>query len=53
METDPFGTSMKIVLISLVFKQNLVEPVWIGSVIWYQMGPLNEGDPMLNCTVPV
>ena len=33
---------------------DLVDPVRIGSSIWYQMGSSTyEGDPMWNCTVPV
>ena len=35
---DLFGTGTKLVLISLVFTRDLVDPVRIGSVIWYQMG---------------
>ena len=37
---DPFGTGTKLVRISLVFTQDVVDPVGIGSAIWYQMGPL-------------
>ena len=40
MGPDPFGTGTKLVLISLVFTRDLVDPVRIGSAIWYQMGPL-------------
>ena len=39
-EPDPFGTSTKLVRISLVFTWDLVDPVRIGSAIWHQMGPL-------------
>ena len=37
---DPFRTGTKLVRISLVFTQDLMDPVRIGSAIWYQMGPL-------------
>ena len=36
---DPFGLGSKLVRISLVFTRELVDPVRIGSVIRYQMGP--------------
>ena len=36
---DPSGASTKLVPISLVFARDLVDPVRIGSAIWYQMGP--------------
>ena len=32
---DPFGTNMKLVLISLMFPSDQVDPVWIRSVLWY------------------
>ena len=35
-----FGTGKKLVRISLVFTLDLVDPVLIGSAIWYQMGSL-------------
>ena len=35
-----FGTGMKLVQTSLVFTWDLVDPVWIKSAVWYQMGPL-------------
>ena len=38
---DPFGTGKKFVQISLVFIRDMVDPVRIGSVIWYQTGSLN------------
>ena len=38
--SDPFGTGTKLVRISLVFTRDLADPVWIGSAIWYQMGPI-------------
>ena len=41
-EPDPFGTSTKLVRISLVFIRDLVDPVPIGSAIWYQMGLLRK-----------
>ena len=40
MGRDPFGTGTKLVRISLVFTRDLVDPVRIGSAIWYQVGPL-------------
>ena len=40
MGPDPFGTGTKLARINLVFTQDLVDPVRIGSAIWYQMGPL-------------
>ena len=40
MRPDPFRTGTNLVWISLVFTQDLVDPVRIGSAIWYQMGPL-------------
>ena len=40
MGPDPFGTGTKLVRMSLVFTRDLVDPVRIGSAIWYQMGPL-------------
>ena len=33
-------TGTKLVRISLVFTRDLMDPVRIGSAIWYQMGPL-------------
>ena len=38
--SDPFGTGTKLVRINLVFTRDLVDPVRIGSAIWYQMGLL-------------
>ena len=32
--------TVKLVRINLVFTRDLVDPVRIGSAIWYQMGPL-------------
>ena len=32
---DPFGTSMKLVLVSLMFSWDQVDPVWIRSALWY------------------
>ena len=40
MGPDPFGTGTKLVRISLVFTRDLVDPIRIGSAIWYQIGPL-------------
>ena len=40
MRLDPFGNGTKLIRISHVFTRDLVDPVWIGSAIWYQMGPL-------------
>ena len=40
MGPDPFGTGTKLVRVSLVFTRDLVDPVRIGSAIWYQTGPL-------------
>ena len=37
---DLFGTGTKLVRISLMFAQDLVDTVRIGSAIWYRMGPL-------------
>ena len=42
---DPFRTGTKLVRISLVFTRDLVDPVWIGSAIWYQMGSLMKVFP--------
>ena len=39
-----------LVRISLVFTQDLMDPVRIGSAIWHQMGPLMKGIP--HGTVP-
>ena len=36
-----------------MFALDLVDPVRIGSALWYQMGPLYEGDSMSNRIVPV
>ena len=47
---DPFGTGTKLVRISLAFTRDLVDPVRIGSAIWYQMGPLMK--MILFGTVP-
>ena len=43
--TDPFGTDTKLVRISLGFTRDLVDPIRIGSAIWYQMGPLMKVIP--------
>ena len=51
--TGSAGTGMKLVRISLVFTLDLVDPVRIGSAIWYQNGFTYEGDPIRNRTVPV
>ena len=40
MGPDPLGTGTKLVRICLVFTRDLVDPVWVGSAIWYQIGPL-------------
>ena len=48
---DPFGTGTKLVRISLVFTRELVDPVRIGSGMWYQMGPLVK--VILCGTVPL
>ena len=37
---DLLGTSGKLVRMNLAFTLDLVDPVRIGSAIWYQMGPL-------------
>ena len=37
---DLFGTGTKLVRIGLVFTWDLMDPVRIGSAIWYQIGPL-------------
>ena len=50
---DPFRTSMKLVPISLVFTRDLVEPVRIGSAIWYHIGLLMKVILMRNRTVQV
>ena len=42
---DPFGTSMKLVLVSLMFTSDQVDPVWIRSALWYQIGPLMKVIP--------
>ena len=34
---DPFGTIMKLVLISLMFPSDQVDPVWIRSALWYHL----------------
>ena len=47
---DLFGTDTKLVWINLVFTRDLVDPVWFGSAIWYQMGPLMK--VILYGTVP-
>ena len=51
MGPDPFGTGTKLVRISLMFIQDLVDPVRIGSAIWYQMGPLMK--VIIYGTVPI
>ena len=50
MGTDPFGTGIKLVRVSIVFTWDLVDLVWIGSAILYQMGPLMK--VILYETVP-
>ena len=35
---DQFGTSAKLVQISLAFIRDLANPLWIGFPIWYQTG---------------
>ena len=47
---DPFGNGTKLIRIILVFTQDLLEPVRIGSAVWYQMGPLMK--VILCGTVP-
>ena len=42
MGPDPFGASTKLAQISVVFTQHLVDPLRIGSGMWYQMGPLTK-----------
>ena len=42
---DPFGTGTKLVQISFVFTRGLMDPVRIGSAIWYQLGPLMKATP--------
>ena len=48
---DPLRVGRKLVWISLAFTRDLVDPVWIGSVICYQMGPLMKLIPY--GTVPI
>ena len=50
MGLDPFGTATKLVRISRVFIWDLVDPILIGSAIWYQLGPLMK--VILCGTVP-
>ena len=45
MGPDPFGTNTESVQISPVFTQDQVDPVRIGSAIWYQIGPLMKVIP--------
>ena len=47
---DPFRTDTKLARISLAFTRDLMDPVRIGSAIWYQMGPLMK--VILCGTVP-
>ena len=47
---DPFGTDTTLVWISLVFTRDLVDPLRIGSAIWYQMVPVMK--VVLYGTVP-
>ena len=42
---DPFGTDRKLVRVSLVFTQDLVDPARIVSAIWYQIDPLMKVIP--------
>ena len=52
---DPFGTNMKLVLISLMFPSDQVDPVWIRSALWYSTirRSTYEGDLIWNYTVQV
>ena len=36
---------MKLVLVSLMFTWDQVDPVWIRSALWYQIGPLMKVIP--------
>ena len=45
MRPGGFGTSTKLVTISLVFKWDLVDQVWVGPAIWCQMSPLMKVIP--------
>ena len=54
---DSSGTGTKLVRVNLVFTRDLVNPVRIGSAIWYQIGPLTEVIPygtvsLQLCRVP-
>ena len=49
---DPFETGTKSVRISLVFTRDRVNPVRIGSAIWYQMGPLMKVIPYRTVPFP-
>ena len=49
----PFGTSMKLVLASLMFTWNQMDPVWIRSALWYQIMSTYEGNSIWNYTVQV
>ena len=44
---------MKLVLVSLMFIWDEVDPVWIRSALWYQIGPLMKVIPIWNYTVQV
>ena len=44
MGPDPFGTVTKLVWVSLVFKRDLVDPVWICYLV--PNGSTYEGDPV-------
>ena len=45
MGPDPLGTGTKLVRINLVFTRDLVDPVRIGSAMWYHMGALMKVIP--------
>ena len=36
---------MKLVLVSFMFTWDQVDPVWIRSALWYQIGPLIKAIP--------
>ena len=51
---DPFGTNMKLILISLVFPSDQVDPVWIRSALSGTIcRSTYEGDPIWNYIVQV
>ena len=47
---DPFGTGTKLERISPVSTRDLIDPVRIGSAVWYQMGLIMK--VILYGTVP-